>query len=97
MLRESGASSKHRNSSIYRKGLWLLDRPHARTMTVKIILAERRNDGKDPQFARPQMPAAGAAHQEGTEPGAARRYFHRRMHRPAHGDRYSESAQSDRR
>ena len=41
------------------------------------------NDGKDPQSARPEMPAAGAAHQQGARRRAVRRYPDRRMHRSA--------------
>src|ERR1700733_8920340 len=87
MPRDGGASSKSGNRSINPRRLRLLDRPPSRTMTD--------NDGKDPQFTRPQMPAPGAAHQEGTQSGAAGRYFHRRMYRSAHRNRHSEFAQSD--
>src|SRR5580692_12556407 len=68
----------------------ILDRPPPQTMTLQ-------NGRKDAQSARPQMPAAGAAHQKGARWHGGGRRSGRGMHRSAHRHRHPEPAQPDRR
>src|SRR5262245_3409915 len=57
----------------------------------------RPRDREDAQFARTQMSIACATRAQSSDRAESRRHAHRRVHGPAHGHRYPELAEPDRR